>query len=138
MKENAPNIKVLISYADPEQSHDGAIYQATNWIYQGCGAFQMAPTYSLRLEEGGEWIHSRSVYSKFGSSDPKKMVKAIGHDFWLKKEASKHRYIYFLGNKKENRKFHSVMKHPEMDYPKNYKHDIEITKVEVNNEKWKD
>ena len=30
------------------------------------------------------------------------------------------------------------MKHPEMDYPKNYKHDIEITKVEVNNEKWKD
>ena len=30
------------------------------------------------------------------------------------------------------------MKHPEMEYPKNYKHDIEITKVEVNNEKWKD
>ena len=37
LRENASNIKVLISYADPEQSHDGAIYQATNWIYQGCG-----------------------------------------------------------------------------------------------------
>ena len=47
MKDNAKDIKVLISYADPEQSHDGAIYQATNWIYQGCGAFQMAPTFSL-------------------------------------------------------------------------------------------
>ena len=138
LKENAKDIKVLISYADPEQSHDGAIYQATNWIYQGCGAFQMAPTFSLRLEEDGEWMHSRSVYSKFGSAAPQKMKKAIGHTFWLKKEASKHRYIYFLGNKKENRKFHSVMKHPEMEYPKNYKHDIEITKVEVNNEKWKD
>ena len=33
----------------------------------------------------------------------KNLIKAIGHDFWLKKEASKHRYIYFLGNKKENR-----------------------------------
>ena len=137
MKENAKDIKVLISYADPEPSHDGAIYQATNWIYQGCGAFQMAPTFSLRLEEDCEWMHSRSVYSKFGSSAPEKMKKAIGHTFWLKKEASKHRYIYFLGNKKENRKFHSVMKHPQMKYPKNYKHDIEIRKIEVEDDKWK-
>jgi len=138
MKQFAPNIKVLISYADPEQSHDGAIYQATNWIYQGCGDFQLAPTYSLRLTEDGVWMHSRSVYSKFGSANPKKMVKSIGHTFWLKKEASKHRYIYFLGNKKENRKFHSVMKHPEMKYPKDYKHEIEIRKIEVDDNKWKD
>ena len=48
--------------------HDGAIYQATNWIYQGCGDFQMAPTYSLRLKEDGDWMHSRNVYSKFGSA----------------------------------------------------------------------
>ena len=137
MKEFAPNIKVLVSYADPEQSHDGAIYQATNWIYQGCGDFQLAPTYSLRLTEDGVWMHSRSVYSKFGSANPKKMVKSIGHTFWLKKEASKHRYIYFLGNKKENRKFHTVMKHPQMKYPKNYKHDIEIRKIEVDDDKWK-
>ena len=137
LKENAPKIKVLVSYADPEQSHDGAIYQATNWIYQGCGDFQLAPTYSLRLTEDGDWMHSRSVYSKFGSADPKKMVKSIGHTFWLKKEASKHRYIYFLGTKKENRKFHKVMKHPEMKYPKNYKHDIEIRKIEVDDDKWK-
>ena len=137
MKQFAPNIKVLISYADPEQSHDGAIYQATNWIYQGCGDFQLAPTYSLRLTEDGDWMHSRSVYSKFGSANPKKMVKSIGHTFWLKKEASKHRYIYFLGNKKENRKFRSVMKHPEMKYPKNYEHEIEIRKIEVDDDKWK-
>ena len=29
-----------------------------------------------------------------------------------------------------------MLKHPIMDYPKNYKHDVEITKVEVNNTKW--
>ena len=137
LEENAPKIKVLVSYADPEQNHDGAIYQATNWIYQGCGDFQLAPTYSLRLSENGEWMHSRSVYSKFGSADPKKLPKQIGHTFWLKKEATKHRYIYFLGTKKEIRKFRSVMKHPEMKYPKNYKHDIEIRKIEVDDDKWK-
>ena len=136
IRENAPRIKVLVSYADPEQNHDGAIYQATNWIYQGCGDFQLAPTYSLRLTENGEWIHSRSVYSKFGSANPKKMVKSIGHDFWLKKEATKHRYIYFLGTKAENRKFRQLMKHPEMKYPKNYIQEVEIRKIKVNNNKW--
>jgi len=138
MKQYAPDIKVLISYADPEQAHDGAIYQATNWIYQGCGDFQMAPTYSLRLKEDDDWMHSRNVYSKFGSAAPKNLIKRIGHDFWLKKEASKHRYIYFLGNKKENRHFKKMMKHPIMNYPKNYQHDVEITKIEVENNKWKD
>ena len=137
MKQHASNIKVLISYADPEQSHDGAIYQATNWIYQGCGDFQLAPTYSLRVNEEDDWMHSRSVYSKYGSAAPKNLIKAIGQTFWLKKEASKHRYIYFLGSKKENRFFRKMMKHPVMDYPKNYKHDVEITKIEVENDKWK-
>ena len=136
MKENAPNIKVLISYADPEQSHDGAIYQATNWIYQGCGDFQLAPTYSLRVNEDDDWMHSRSVYSKYGSAAPKNLMKAIGRDFWLKKEATKHRYIYFLGSKAENRKFRKVMKHPEMKYPKNYVQEGEITKIKVENNKW--
>jgi len=138
MKQHAPNIKVLISYADPEQSHDGAIYQATNWIYQGCGDFQLAPTYSLRVNEEDDWMHSRSVYSKYGSAAPENLKKAIGRDFWLKKEASKHRYIYFLGNKRENRNFKNMMKHPIMDYPKNYVHDVTITKITVENNKWKD
>jgi hypothetical protein len=138
LKKYAPNIKVLISYADPEQSHDGAIYQATNWIYQGCGDFQLAPTYSLKVNEDDDWMHSRSVYSKYGSADPKKLIKALGRDFWLKKEASKHRYIYFLGTKTENRTFKKMMKHPMMDYPKNYKHDVTITKIEVDNKKWQE
>ncbi len=136
LKENASKIKVLVSYADPEQSHDGAIYQATNWIYQGCGDFQLAPTYSLRVKEDDDWMHSRSVYSKYGSADPKKLVKAIGQDFWLKKEATKHRYVYFLGTKAENRKFRTMMKHPEMKYPKNYIQEVEIRKIEVDNNKW--
>lgn len=138
MKEFAQNIKVLISYADPEQSHDGAIYQATNWIYQGCGDFQLAPTYSLRVNEDDDWMHSRSVYSKYGSAAPENLKKAIGRDFWLKKEASKHRYIYFLGNKRENRHFKKMMKHPIINYPKNYVHDVTITKITVENNKWKD
>ena len=92
--------------------------------------------YSLKVKEEDDWMHSRSVYSKYGSAAPKNLMKAIGQDFWLKKEATKHRYIYFLGSKAENRKFRKVMKHPEMRYPKNYVQEVEITKVEVENNKW--
>jgi len=39
IKKNLPSVKVLISFADPEQGHFGKIYQATNWLY--CGLSQM-------------------------------------------------------------------------------------------------
>ena len=131
LKQFDKNVKVLISYADPDVNHAGGIYQATNWIYQGCGEFQMAPTYSLRVKPDGEWIHSRTVYSVYGSADPKKLEKAIGHTFWLKKEASKHRYLYFLGNKKENKRFISTLKHPKRKYPKENLYKTEITEHKI-------
>ena len=37
----------------------------------------MAPTFSLRLTEDGEWIHSRTVYSLYGSAAPKNLIKKI-------------------------------------------------------------
>ena len=132
LRENAPNIKVLVSYADPEQSHDGAIYQATNWIYQGCGDFQLAPTYSLRVNEDDEWMHSRSVYSKYGSAAPKNLIKTIGQTFWLKKEATKHRYIYFLGSKGEKKKMIKSLKHPTLPYPNDMgEMKLEIQQIDV-------
>ena len=131
LQENAKDIKVLVSYSDPEQGHLGIIYQATNWLYQGCGDIQMAPTFSLKIEEDGEWIHSRTVYSMYGSSNPKHLENQIGHTFWLKQEAEKHRYLYFLGNKKEMKLFMSVLKHPLLPYPKDEFKKALIIKHEV-------
>ena len=133
LKKYAPDVKVLISYADPEQNHAGGIYQATNWLYQGCGDIQMAPTFSLRIEEDGDWIHSRTVYSLYGSSNVEHLKKQIGHTFWLKKEAEKHRYLYFLGNKKENKLFMNTIKHPLLPYPKEALNKAEVIKYEVDN-----
>ena len=96
------------------------------------------PTYSLRLNEEDDWMHSRNVYSMYGSNNLDKMKKAIGHDFWLKRETTKHRYIYFLGNKKENRNFNKILKHPSMDYPQDTEFIDEVIKVEVKDNKWKD
>ena len=61
------------------------------------------------------------------------LKKQIGHTFWLKKEAEKHRYLYFLGNKKENKLFMNTIKHPLLPYPKEALNKAEVIKYEVDN-----
>ena len=42
LHKDAPQIKIVVSYADMDEGHKGIIYQATNWIYLGGGR-----TYSI-------------------------------------------------------------------------------------------
>lgn len=133
LREHDPAVKVLISYADPEQGHTGLIYRATNWLYQGCGAGKLMPDFSIKLHNGGDWIHSRTVGSMFGSRNLESLAAKIGHSFWRKADSSKHRYIYLLANKKEKKKMLNDLKMPILDY-KDIKHsELLIQKVHVKN-----
>ena len=76
------------------------------------------PNYSVSLtKEPYDWIHSRTVSARFGSHNVDKLREAIGETFWRRKEPEKHRYLYFLGNKKENKMYKSNMKHEPKPYP---------------------
>lgn len=35
IKVRYPGLKLIVSFADPDEGHVGSIYQATNWIYSG-------------------------------------------------------------------------------------------------------
>jgi len=132
LKKNDSQVKILVSYADPEQAHTGGIYRATNWIYQGCGASKLMPDYSLKLEEDSMWIHSRSVSARFGNKNIHNLAKIIGHTFWRKEETAKHRYIYFLCNKKEKKRILNNLRMPIMSY-EDIKETIQlIQKIHVN------
>ena len=134
LKQNASNIKMLLSYADPEQMHLGTIYQATNWLYQDCRDIQLMPNYSVSLGEPHKWIHSRTVFSKWGSHNVEHLKKHIGQTFYRKREAPKHRYLYFLGSSRENKKMRAQLKHDCKAYPKNKEEFIPpIEKYEVEN-----
>jgi len=131
LKENAPDIKVLISYADPGQEHLGGIYQATNWHYQGTNLGIM-DNYGIKLEPDGKWIHSRTVFSMFGSGNLEHLKNRIGHTFWRRTEPRKHRFFYLLGNKGEKKKVLNNLIHPLKPYPKDPKEYVpEIEKIEV-------
>ncbi len=122
LRKNLPNIKALISYADNEAGHTGIIYQSTNWIYQGNSQLKLMANYSLSLvgpDEGGyNWIHSRTVFARYKTTNVDALKKLIRKDFYLKKESTKHRYVYILAKGKERRKLLKTLKHPSYPYPK--------------------
>jgi len=57
LKAQSPGLKLIVSYADPEQGHHGGIYQAGGWIYQGvtrpCRQFEFVAT--------GKRVHSKTI-----------------------------------------------------------------------------
>jgi len=87
---------IIVSYADTMMSHNGYIYQATNWIYTGATKERT----DIGFEDG---THSRH-YNK-------------NIDYSIRKfRSSKHRYIYFLGKLK--RTFVKNLKYQIEEYPK--------------------
>ena len=134
LRKNKPNIKGLISYADPQEGHVGTIYQATNWIYQG-NRIRPCDSWLFKWDEDGEWQHPRTIFPYYGTNDIEKLRKLVPKDFWIKKELRKHRYVYLLGSKSEIRKARKGLKHPQLPYPKTSEiEEVEIKKIEVINE----
>ena len=58
LHKDCPLCRLVVSYADCDQSHLGTIYQATNWIYTGLS--DRGDTYFLI---NGKKTHRKSVYS---------------------------------------------------------------------------
>lgn len=133
IRKNDTAVKVLVSYADPEQAHTGGIYRATNWYYQGCGLSKLMPDFSLRLTENGEWMHSRTVGARYGNKSIDNLAQKIGHTFWRKEETAKHRYIYFVCGKKEKKHLMKQLKLPILSYSDIQEYTQLIQKVTVNN-----
>jgi len=93
-----PTPLVVVSYADSGQNHHGYIYQATNWIYTGATKERT----DIATAEG---THSRH-YKKGGDYSNRKF------------RSSKHRYIMFLGDKRERKNLMSELNYEIQEYPK--------------------
>ena len=55
LKAQSPDLRLIVSYADPEQGHHGGIYQGGNWIYRGLSAS------ALKIWYKGKWAHKKTV-----------------------------------------------------------------------------
>jgi len=98
LTDRSPGVRLVVSYADPEQDHDGTIYQADNWIYQR----QLDGRDYIKIDD--EVHHPRSLNSTHGTSSVKKLKSMYG-DGRVKRVPveGKHKYLYPLDDDIRNR-----------------------------------
>lgn len=117
-----PRPNVVVSYADTAQNHHGYIYQATNWYYSGLSA-----EFKDYMVKGLEHMHGASIMDMVGRSDGNAghldKVQLLKQRFgeenvYMIDRPQKHRYFYFLGDKKTVKDMLSKIKYPRLPYPK--------------------
>lgn len=98
---------IIVSYADTSMGHVGYIYQATNFIYTGLS------------DKRTEWRmkgcnkHSKTICEKYSLKQRKE-----SDSFYLIDRPRKHRYILFIGDRREKRKMLQSLRYLINEYPK--------------------
>ena len=103
-----PKPSIVVSYADTSMNHNGYIYQATNFIYTGL--------YAKRTEWRirGSNRHSRTLTAQHTLEE----MQNNPDKFHRLDRPQKHRYIYFLGDKKQKKEMLSKLNYNIEPYPK--------------------
>jgi hypothetical protein len=110
-----PHPSIVVSYADMAQGHVGYVYQATNFIYTGLSAKRT----DWKIK-GREHLHGATIADESRGMENRAeyMRQKYGDDFYLEDRPRKHRYIYFVGNKRQKREMMACLKYPVLPYPK--------------------
>lgn len=87
-----PAIKLLISFADTTQGHEGTIYKASNWLFDG-----FTGRSHHYLDKDGNILHKKTIYDL--SRKVKKTEKQYATDMGLAKvfHKRKKRFLLHLG-----------------------------------------
>ena len=92
-----PKPKCIVSYADTHQGHAGCIYQASNFLFTG--------TTKARTDMAGK----NGKHSRHHLGDRTNRVY----------RSAKHRYITFIGDKKQKKEYLKLLNYPIIkEYPK--------------------
>lgn len=91
LTSKCPGLRLVVSYADPEQNHLGKIYQADNWVYER----QLDWRYYIKIN--GEVHHPRSLNATYNTSSVSKLKGMFGDSAVERVPVKgKHKYLYPL------------------------------------------
>jgi hypothetical protein len=85
------------------------VYRASNFIY--CGLSAKRTDWKVR---GLEHLHGQTIADEFRGVPNRStaMREKYGDDFYLEPRSRKHRYLYFIGSRKEVRGFRQALTWP--------------------------
>jgi hypothetical protein len=105
-----PKPKIVVSFADTAQDHLGIVYQATNFLYTGLSARFRDPKV-----RGLEHQH-HATYAR-GMNHAQLIEKFGIENVYYVERSRKHRYIHFVGNKKQVREMRAALRYELLPYP---------------------
>ncbi len=89
LKRNSPELRLVVSFADPSEGHNGGIYQAGNWIYSGESAKSVE-----YIGPDGKRLHARMVKKQGWTTCQGKVRRTLTPDQCTPVEKpGKHRYL---------------------------------------------
>lgn len=91
IKNEYPHLKCLISFADTTFNHNGTIYKASNWVYDG----KTAPSYWY-VDRDGYVMHKKTLYNRALSAKMKEKEFADKFGYTKVHGKEKCRFIYKL------------------------------------------
>jgi len=108
-----PKGKIIISFADISQGHNGCVYRASNFGYYGLSAKR-----TDWKVKGKEHLHGQTIADEFRGvkNRARAMRDKYGDDFYLAPRPRKHRYIYVTGSKLQKRRIAKTIKYKKQDY----------------------
>ncbi len=87
LQQQSPQLRLIVSYADPEHGHVGTLYQAMNWFYLG-----QTNAESL-IVVNGKPTHPRTVASRYGTRSIAWLKAHVAADASHARTLPKHRYV---------------------------------------------
>jgi len=110
-----PKPMVIVSYADTSQNHHGYIYQATNFIYTGLSA-----KFNDYCVKGMEHLHNGTIMdmSRGKENRVQWLRDKFGDDLYMRERPRKHRYFYFVADKRDKKRMIQLMPYEVQPYPK--------------------
>ena len=103
LRQRCPNLRLLISYADPWEHHVGAIYQASNWRYLGLSSRDNGRNHRYESPTGKviHWRSMSAICGRYGVPHNEKAANDLGYKSLP--FVAKHKYAYPLDDEMRRR-----------------------------------
>ena len=106
-----PAPRIIVSFADTSKGHEGVVYQATNFLYTGLSTKFLDPQVKgLEHQHHATYAHgmtNKQVIEKYGEEN----VTFV-------ERSRKHRYVTFVGHKRDVRAMRGALRYKVLPYPK--------------------
>ena len=111
LHQEAPQIKIVVSFADCDQKHIGTIYKATNWLYLGMNSGHGYKFFIIN----GKKTHPRSIGARGWKQSLEWLRQNVDKQAQKIYSKGKHKYIFVFDKRLRQKWLKQAQPYPKKD-----------------------